>query len=230
MKGLQAERGVALVAALMVLALMGALGGAIVLATTVETTLAGNYRRVEMGHAAAEAMLARVVVDLAAAPDWTPVLAGERISSFVDGPPSGPRVLAGGVSLDLGALESMANCRRMRPCTASELTRVTAARPWGANNPVWRLFAYGDLDRMVPGILPTGVYVVALVGDDTAETDGQPLIDGGSGPAGESGVLVRAEAFGLRGLREGVQAAIARDAGGTLRVKTRTDLARSLMD
>lgn len=230
MKRLQEERGVALVAALMVLALMGALGGAIVLATTIEMTLAGNYRRAEVGHAAAEAMLARVLVDLAAAPDWTPVLAGERLSSFVDGPPSGGRLVANSVSLDLGALENMANCGRIRPCTAAELTRITARRPWGANNPVWRLFAYGELDTLVPGIPPAGVYVIAMVGDDTAETDGDPLIDGGSGAAGEHHVMVRAEAFGLRGLREGVQVAVARDAGGRLRVKSWTDLARGSTD
>jgi hypothetical protein len=218
--GRRDERGAALVVVLLLMLLIGALAAALALTTTVETTIAGNYRRLEQGRAAAEAVLERALVDLAAAPDWTPVLAGLAQASFTDGPPSGVRVLTNGERIDLDLLVSMANCRRPRPCTAAELTQVTAARPWGPNNPGWRLYAYGALGSLDPA--PGGnaaVYVVALVGDDPSEVDGDPQIDGG-GPAQEGfgRAVVTGYAVGPRGDRMAVQATVARLAPNGLQV------------
>lgn len=216
------EQGVALIAALLALLLIGALGGGLVLATTIETTIAGNYRRAERARAAAESVLARALSDLAAAPDWTLVLAGTQPSSFVDGPPSGSRRLADGSVVSLDLVTSMANCRRARPCTPAELTRLTAERPWGLNNPIWRPYAYGPMSDIAAGGT-ADLYVLALVADDPRETDDDPLVDGGGPDASGLGVvLVRACAFGPRGARAAVQAAIVRDAVTGLRVTTWT--------
>ncbi len=220
MRAVDDDRGFALIAALLMLLLMGALAGALTLTTTIETTIAGNYRRVAQERAAAEAVLARALVDLAAAPDWTPALDGAALASFVDGPPSGGRVLRGGLRIDLDALSSLASCRRARPCTASELTRVTDVRPWGADNPVWRPYAYGAADALAGAAgAASGSYVVALIGDDPSEADGDPGVDGG-GPEQEGlgRAVLRGYALGPRGDRTVVQVTVVREASGALRV------------
>jgi hypothetical protein len=93
------------------------------------------------------------------------------------------------------------------------MSAVTADRPWGANNPRWALFSYGPLSAMSSesGALPSPDYVVVLVADDPAESDGDPSRDGepGSGP-GAGVILVRAEAFGPLEAHRVVQAAVAR--------------------
>jgi hypothetical protein len=93
-----------------------------------------------------------------------------------------------------------------------DLGQVTNAansepRPWGANNPVWRVFAFGWLGP--------ATYVIAWVGDDSAETDGDPSTDGG-GPANPGGgiLAVRAEAFGAGGAHKILEATVRREVGG----------------
>src|SRR5262249_24842413 len=96
-------------------------------------------------------------------------------------------------------------------------------RPWGANNPVWRLFAYGRLSDMFPAIARgDSSYVVVMVGDDPSENDGNPLRDGTTPcPAGHDGadgscnpgsgvIALPAEAFGLRGARRPVELTVLR--------------------
>ena len=59
------------------------------------------------------------------------------------------------------------------------LYRHTDERPWGANNPRWQLYAYGQLDDMIPtSTINSPFYVVVMVGDDPSENDGNPLKDG----------------------------------------------------
>ena len=54
--------------------------------------------------------------------------------------------------------------------------RTTARRPWGTNNPIWRLYAHGALADLSPsGAIDSNVYVVVWVADDPLETDGLPL-------------------------------------------------------
>jgi hypothetical protein len=214
------DRGAALITVLLVMLLMGALAGALAITTTVETTIAGNYRRVEQDRAAAEAVLERALVDLAVAPDWTPALAGGAQSTFSDGPPTGVRTLLTGERVDLDQLASRANCRQSRPCTASELTRVTSTRPWGANNPVWRPYAYGPLRALDPALPATvPIYVVAMIGDDPAESDGDPQVDGGSpGKEGLGRVALRGYALGPRADLLAVEAVVERGAPNGLRI------------
>ena len=74
-------------------------------------------------------------------------------------------------------------------------------RPWGANNPQWRLFAFG---RLTPG-----AYVIAWVADDPAENDGDATRDGTGDDNPGSGILaLRAEAFGLEGAHKVLEATV----------------------
>jgi hypothetical protein len=60
-------------------------------------------------------------------------------------------------------------------------------------------------------------YVVAWIGDDSSETDGDPLTDGGGAGNPGSGVLaVRAEAYGVGGAHKVLETTVRRrvDADG----------------
>jgi hypothetical protein len=199
-----------LVIALLSMLLVSALGAATVLTTTSETLIASNFRMSLEGKYAADAALQRAVDELAATMDWNTVLAGLTQSRFIDGPPSGVRVLADGSVLDLDRARNLLNCRKPTPCTSSDLSAVTSERPWGPNNPRWQLFAYGRLSML---LLPTdsAQYVVVLIGDDPAENDGDPSQDGieSTNPGGRT-VQLRAEAFGPRGAHQVIGATVAR--------------------
>ena len=200
------------VAALAIL-LIATLGAGLVLITSTETLIAANFRTSSEVFYAADAVVGRAIVDLRTEPEWSRVLDGTARSAFVDGPPSGTRRLPDGGRVDLSAVINMANCGRTAPCSLAEMAEVRGARPWGANNPNWRLFAYGWLDDLLEGA-PRGslCYVVAMVGDDGSENDGDPLRDGfriGVLPNPGAGVLlVRAEAFGPRASHYAIEAVI----------------------
>jgi hypothetical protein len=121
----------------------------------------------------------------------------------------------------------MANCGRLAACTDAQMDAVTAERPWGADNPRWRLFAYGPLrDLLPPGAIRSHYYVVVLIADDQAENDGNPAMDGSDGGNPGSGrVELRGEAFGPRSTHRGVEATVARTASG-VRVVSWRELAR----
>ena len=201
-----------IIIALMATLLMSALGAALVLTTASDALIAANFRNAQEGVYAADAALERAMGDLAARADWNAVLDGSAASAFIDGPASGVRTLADGSSLDLDQTLNMLNCRKLTACSASNLSANTAQRPWGANNPVWRLFAYGPLAGLLPPhALASAFYVIVMVADDGSENDGDPLHDGQSTTNPGSGVLaLRAEAFGPRGIRQVVELTVAR--------------------
>jgi hypothetical protein len=206
--------------ALLSMLLMSALGAALVLTTTSETLVASNFRESLDGQYAADAALQRATDDLAVIADWNSVLGGLTQSTFVDGPPSGVRTLADGFRLDLDRARNLLNCRKPTSCTESDLNAVTSERPWGANNPNWRLFAYGRLRSWLPAS-DSPQYVVVLVADDPAENDDDPVQDGIE-PAnpGAGTIQLRAEAFGPRGVHQVIGTTLTRiDApGGAVRV------------
>jgi hypothetical protein len=214
------ERGVALIAALMAVLLLSALGSALALAAAGEPVIAASFRAGHEALYAAEAAVERAMVDLADAPDWTPLLAGSVRSGFVDGAPHGERPLGSSGTVDLSASAHLANCSKSSPCTAAELEALSDERPWGRNNPVWTLFAYGPLERLAPGGgTRPAIYLTVLVGDDPTETDADPSVDGGQAadgrPENRGGgmVLLRGEAFGPFGIHRVVEATVARAAG-----------------
>lgn len=202
----------AIILALMATLLMSALGAALVLTTSSEALIAANFRNAQEGIYAADAALGRAMDDLTSIPEWNAILDGSTQSAFVDGPPSGVRMLADGSVLDLARTVNMMNCRKATPCSAANLTTMTAERPWGANNPVWRLFAYGPLSSLLPAhAIESAFYVVVMVADDPSENDNDPLHDGHTGTNPGTGVLaLRAEAFGPRGTHQVVEMTAAR--------------------
>jgi len=211
----------AIIIALMSMLLMSALGAALVLTTSSEALIAANFRNAQEGVYAADAALERAMDDLGAVADWSAILDGSTGSAFVDGTPSGVRTLADGSPLDLGQTVNMMNCRKVTSCSASNLVANTAQRPWGANNPFWRLFAYGPLSSLLPDhAIDSAYYVIVMVADDPSENDNDPLQDGRSATNPGAGVLtLRAEAFGPRGTRQVVELTAARPGVGEAGVR-----------
>lgn len=194
------------------LLLCAALGAGALLTASTDALVAANDRDAREVLYAADAALGRAMADLAAWPDWTAALSGAVRSTFVDGPPAGNRTLPDGSILDLGTLASLADCGHADGCSDAQLDAVTADRPWGANNPRWQLWGYGPVARLAfaaPG--DRACYLVMLVADDPSETDGDPLRDAaGPDEPGAGIILVRVEAFGVRGLRQTLEATVAR--------------------
>jgi hypothetical protein len=209
-RGIQSERGIALLVAIMTVLFMTALGGALMITTTTETKIANNFRNASEALYAADAGLERSMDDLLTIPDWNALLSGAVTSAFIDGP-KGTRTLSDGSDLDLNQVVNFANCQKPT-CSTSDYSAITLERPWGANNPRWQLFAYGPLANMVPtGTINSPFYVVVLVGDDPSETDDNPLMDGSTADNPGSGVLaLRAEAFGPRGVHKLIEMTVAR--------------------
>jgi len=210
---LTSDAGVALVIALMAMFLLTALGAALVLNSSTELAIAGNFRASEEAFYAADGAAERAISDLDRAPDWDSVLTGSSQSTFTDGSPDGIRRVAGGATVDLTAATSLANCGHAAPCTFSEMIASTSERPWGLNNPFWRLYAYGPAAALVPGGNGRSpFYVMVWVADDQAETDDDPTRDGvdlQTNP-GAGSIGLRTEAFGPRGTHKTLQLTLER--------------------
>ncbi len=206
------ENGIALVVAMMAMLLMSALGLALVLTTTSETLISGNFRNSAEASYAADAVLERAMDDVLTVSDWNKLLDGSTQSAFVDGAPSGARTLLDGSTIDLTQAVNMANCQKVTSCSAAEMNANTSERPWGANNPRWNLYAYGNLRDMMPtASINSPYYVVLMVADDPSENDGDPTKDGASAANPGAGVLaMRAEAFGPRGAHRVLEITVAR--------------------
>ena len=178
-----------LVIALTSLLLLSALGTSLAVVMTTELRAAANYASSREAMYAADGGLEIAARELLAVSDWNALLSSGVLSVFVDGPPSGARQLGDGSSVDLGNATAVAN---------------DEPRPWGANNPVWRLFAFGWLGSRT--------YVVVWAGDDFAENDGDPSTDGGGVSNPGAGILaLRAEAFGVGGAHKVLEATVRRD-------------------
>ena len=222
------EDGIAMVVAMMAMLLMTALGVALVLTTSSETMIAHNFRNSHEALYAADAVIERAMDDVLTVPDWNKLLDGSTQSAFIDGAPSGARTLPDGSTIDLTQAVNMANCQKVTTCSDADLNAYTSERPWGLNNPRWKLYAYGNLRDMLPATdtINSSYYAMVMVGDDPSDNDNNPLLDGGgTGPcsAGQSavgdpppcnpgyGVLaLRAEAFGPGGTHKVIEITIAR--------------------
>jgi hypothetical protein len=211
--------GVVLVAVLLVTLLMSALGAALVLVSSSEAAIAANFRNSQEARYAAAAAAERAVVDLMATADWNQLLAGAVRSPFVDGPPFGRRSLSDGATIDLEAVVNLANCQKTTACSDAEMDAQTSDRPWGANNPRWRLLSYGWLrDVLTAGVIDSAYYTIVLVGDDPSESDADPSRDGVPPKPGAGIVELRAQGFGPRGARRTINVTVARTSAGDVRV------------
>jgi hypothetical protein len=192
--------------------------------------IAANFRIAGDGLYAADAALECALADLGGEPDWNGVLSGARPSSLVDGSPAGTRRLSDGGSIDLAQVLNLANCQKKTTCGDADMDARSPDRPWGANNPRWKLYGYGWLANALgtQAAVRSPYYVVSMVADDPSETDGDATRDGGSvngSPSPGLGVvMVRAEAFGPRGAHRIVEATAVRHTtsgglpDGTLRI------------
>ena len=209
------EDGVALMIAMMAMLLMTALGVALILTTSSETIIAGNYRNSGEAMYAADAVLERAIDDLLTVSDWNSLLGGSVQSAFVDGAPGGTRTLPDGSTIDLTQALNMANCEKVTTCSTTEMDAITTERPWGADNPRWQLYAYGRIRDLTPtDSIDSSYYGIVMVGDDPSENDNNPLLDGISRANPGTGVMaMRAEAFGPRGAHKVVEMTVARVCG-----------------
>jgi hypothetical protein len=174
---------------------------------TVGQLVARNHRDAAQLQAAAHAGVALAADSLARA-DWQAVLAGGLTADGADGPPAGMRIVDA-TPLDLAAETHLLNCGRPVPCSAAEQATISLARPWGANNPAWRLFLFGPLASFAGFRHPPSIYLLVWVADDGRETDGRPDVDGGE-PAGRHVLRVRAMAAGREGARRIAEAELVR--------------------
>jgi Tfp pilus assembly protein PilX len=215
------ERGIALIVSLMAMLLLTALGMSLMLTTTTETMITGNYRDGVEAMYAADAGIERTMQDLLTVPDWNTVLASADgvtagvTSSFMA--PGLSVALDDGRVLDLVKATNSANCPQVSPptttpCSISQMNLSTMERPWGNNNPRWRLYAHGPVSEFVPtGTINSSFYIVVWVADDPSESDADPTRDGADATNLGSGVLqLRAEAYGPSGARRIIEATLAR--------------------
>lgn len=206
------ERGAALITALMALLLLSALGFALVMSTSTETKITGNFRGGQEALYAADAGVERVMDDLLTVPDWNKILQGNIRSAFVDGSPSGTRTLSDGTTIDLTQATNMVNCGKISTCSTTDMNTVTEDRPWGPNNPRWNLYAYGPLNTIVPtSTVNSQIYVIVWVADDQSENDNDPTVDGNAQTNPGSGVLaMHAEAYGAGGINKVIEITVAK--------------------
>lgn len=200
--------------AVMGLLLMSAAGLALILATSTETMIARNFKDGTAAMYAAETIAIKGLADLAVESDWTQIVGGPARSSFFDGTGTGTKTLVDRSAIDLNALVNAWNCGRPGACSDADMNRVSAERPWGDNNPRWRVYACGALADLAISASP--FYVVLLAADDPLETDGNPLADGTG--SGHDVLLLRGESFGPGGTHSVVELTVARAADGSVHV------------
>ncbi len=197
------QDGSALIIALMSMMLLTALGAAVIMVTNTETMIANNYRNGQEALYAADAAVERVVQDLLMVPRWNDILSGSEQSAFIDGSMTEQKALPGGGHLTL--------CCATNTATGQLQAVTDAANLWGANNPQWKLFAWGPMSSMLPNSpIDSPMYVAVWVADDPADgptagtTDGNPAMD-------TNGTLtLHAEAYGPGGTHKTVEVTVAR--------------------
>lgn len=211
----ETQRGAALIAAMLIMLLLSALGLSLATVTSTEEQVAHSYSSGSESFYAADAALELVVNELGLQGDWNRVLDGSASSSFVH-PSVVFRRWPGGPPITSAEATAFVTCGRAT-CSTTEMDTRTAERPWGPNNPRWRLFAYGPLAAMsAAGAVNSTEYVAAWVADDPQENDDDPLVEGDEsrGPNPGRGVLtVLVHAYGLSTVRV-IEATVARGANG----------------
>jgi hypothetical protein len=185
------EQGSALIIALVGTVLLTSLGLGLIMLSDTETAISNNFRSGNETLYAADAAVERVVQDLLLVPRWNDALTGAVRSSFVDSSLT-PTAPFGG-QLDLTAM------------TVEMQAQSDATAPWGANNPQWRLFAYGPLSNMLgDGSIQSNTYIAVWISDDPAETDDNPSADA------NGVVTVLAQALGPSGTQRAVEVTLAK--------------------
>jgi hypothetical protein len=205
------QRGVALIMVILVTSFLSALGLGLTLAVFMDRLATGNMSGSVAMFYAADAGIELAARELARRADWDAVLAGGDTSAFTDGAPGGIRNIAGGGTVDLGSATNLLNCGVPTNCTLAQMDASSRDRPWGANNPRWRLFAFGPMQQFAPLLRPPPCYLAVWIADDSRERDGDPQSDAAEvGEPGHGIVRVHAEVFGARGSRRAIEAELVR--------------------
>ncbi len=204
------QRGIALILALLATSFLSAVGLGLAVVLFVDHLATGNLKGSVALLYAADAGIELAAHDLARA-DWNAALAGAELGTFADGAPSGVRAIPGGGAVNLTAETNTLNCGKVTSCSGAQMDANTDERPWGANNPRWRLYAYGPLDNLPDLARPAPCYLAVWIADDSRETDDDPLTDGDV--EGRGVLRVRAAAFGRLGSRRAIEAELARVCG-----------------
>lgn len=224
---LRDEQGIALIISLMVTMLMMALGVALVTTTMTEGRISANYRDGTEALYAADAGVERVLQDILTVADWNAMLDPNNKlakSAFIDGDEEW-RDLPDGSRLNLRQATNILNCGSVGDCDAAAMNQLTEERPWGQNNPRWKLYAHGPIVEMLPTVdINSPFYVVVWVADDASESDNNPLKDGDPTPScvppandpdacvnpGRGVIAMRAQAYGPGGVARTIEVTLAR--------------------
>lgn len=209
------QRGVALIMVILLTAFLSALGLGLILAVFMDRLAAGNMVGSVAMLYAADAAVEFAARDLAQVADWDTVLAGTQRSSFTDGSPGGVRGIPGGGAVDLTTSTNMLNCGKSTTCTTAQMNANSKERPWGLNNPRWKLFAFGPMEQFTQLSRPAPCYLALWIADDGREEDGDPLSDAlEDDEPGHGIVRVHAETFGPGGSRRAIEAELVRACRG----------------
>jgi hypothetical protein len=204
------QRGIALILVILVTSFLSAIGLGLALIVVMDRLATGNLRGSVAMLYAADAAIELAIRDLAHIADWNVVLAGDVRSAFADGEPSGVRAIPGGGAIDLTTATNQLNCGLDSDCTVAQIEANTRERPWGANNALWRLFAYGPVGNIVHFARPAPCYLAVWLADDAREDDEDPLSDAGKDAPGHGVLRVRAAAYGPLGTRRAIEAELVR--------------------
>ena len=175
----------ALLTALVATAMLLALGLSVALLGAADVTLAAHDREARGLVSASRAAAAIALADLQAQPSWSGLIAAGASADISASPGRfgdstlTPAARWGGLPLDIRAL------------TVRLQAQTDAVAGLGGDPPVWRLFEYGPVDRLLPSVRPAiPYYLVAWVADDRADGDGDPSTDS------NGIVVIRAAALG----------------------------------
>ena len=187
----RSNRGSALLVAVMLSLVAGALVVSVLLASSAEVTVAANHRTGHVLAYIADAALHRAIGELAGVA-WAPLPGGNQNASYHQ---------AVGTILDSGLSPANLTAAVQRASDA----RYTA----GPDRPVWRVFAQAPAYSILaldPRISTS--FTITWLADDSEEQDGRPEAD-------SNGVLlVRTDALGLQTGRRSVEAVIRREEPG----------------
>src|SRR5262249_48646369 len=118
--GLARDDGAAMLMVVMAIGLIAALSVSLLLTSSSDVMVAAAFRAQRQGFYAADVMIERALIEIAAAPDWDAVAAGAIQSSFDDGP-IGARTLDDGIAIDLAEAVNLAACEKKSACTVTDL-------------------------------------------------------------------------------------------------------------
>jgi hypothetical protein len=157
------------------------------LVARVEVRVSHFHRSERDAAYAAQAMLASSIQELEIASDWTAVLSGTQVASFVDGPADLPRQIPGAGTVNV--------C-----CGAGSLT----ARVRTESGNAWQVFGWQSVKGLLNVADAPKQYLVSWVLDDRDDTDGDPLSDS------NDRIALRVESVSALGVRKTLEALVSR--------------------